>query len=95
MSGHNKWSKIKNKKSVEDAKKSKVFSILSKNISLEVKKSAGDKNSPNVRAAIEKARASNMPMVNIEKALNKQDKKGENLEEVLYEGYGPNGVGII
>lgn len=95
MSGHNKWSKIKNKKAVEDVKKSKIFSILSKNISLEVKKAGGDKNSPNVKTAVDKAKTANMPMVNIEKALNKQDKKGENLEEVLYEGYGPGGVGII
>lgn len=96
MSGHNKWSKIKNKKAVEDQKKSKTFSILSKMIALESKKSNGDKNSPGLRSVIERARGLNMPGDNIEKAIKKGvGLESTDFEEVVYEAYGPGGVAII
>lgn len=96
MSGHNKWSKIKNKKAVTDAQKSKVFSKFSQLITIESKKAKGDENSPSLRTVVERAKKENMPIVNIEKAI----KKGAgadvgSLEEVLYEAYGPGGVAII
>ena len=96
MSGHNKWSKIKHKKAATDAQKSKVFGKLAKFIAVESKKACGDVNSPSLRSAIEKAKQSNMPTDNINRAVQ----KGKNdtsavLEEVLYEAYGPGGVAIV
>ena len=96
MSGHNKWSKIKHKKGAEDAKKSKVFSMLARIIAIESKAAKGDVNSPRVRAVVEKARKSNMPKENIERAIAKGAGTGdESYEAVRYEGYGPAGVAII
>lgn len=96
MSGHNKWSKIKNKKAVEDAKKSKIFSMLSRAITIESKKSGGDKNSPNLKAVIDRARAANMPNDNIDRAVKKGvGNDAGNFEEVIYEAYGPGGSAII
>lgn len=96
MSGHNKWSKIKNKKATEDAKKSKLFSIYAQIISLEAKKSDGDINSPGLKKAIERARGINMPNDNIERAIKKGlGKESANLEEVFYEAYGPGGIAIL
>lgn len=96
MSGHNKWSKIKNKKAVTDAKKSKIFSMFAKMIAVESRKTKGDKNSPSLRAVMERAKAVNMPNDNIDRAVAKgAGGEGGNLEEVLYEAYGPGGVAII
>lgn len=96
MSGHNKWTQIKRQKGVEDAKKSKLFSLLAKTISVETKKSAGDKTAPGLRAAMEKARAANMPNDHIERAINNAlGASGKRSEEVLYEAYGPGGVAIL
>ncbi|HEY4506448.1 MAG TPA: YebC/PmpR family DNA-binding transcriptional regulator [Candidatus Paceibacterota bacterium] len=96
MSGHNKWSKIKHKKGAEDAKKSKVFSMLARTIAIESKAAKGDANSPRVRAVVEKARKSNMPKENIERAIAKgAGTGGEAYEAVRYEGYGPGGVALI
>jgi transcriptional/translational regulatory protein YebC/TACO1 len=64
MSGHNKWSKIKHKKAATDAKKGKIFSKHSANISIEVKKAGGDPNAANVLAAIERAKKDSMPKDN-------------------------------
>lgn len=96
MSGHNKWSKIKHKKALTDAKKSKVFSKFVKLIQVESKKSGGDTNSPGLRVAIEKARAENMPSDNIERAIAKgKTDTGAEAEPVLYEAYGPGGAAVI
>jgi YebC/PmpR family DNA-binding regulatory protein len=96
MSGHNKFSKIKHKKGAMDAKKSKVFSVLVKQIATESRIAKGDKNSPGLRVAIEKARAANMPLDNIERAIAKGAGLGEGkMEEFLCEAYGPGGVAII
>ncbi len=96
MSGHNKWSKIKHKKAVSDAKKSKEFSKLARLIAVESKKCGGDTNSPGLRAAIDKARGVNMPKDNIERAVEKgRADTGADLDALSFELYGPGGVAII
>jgi len=96
MSGHNKWSKIKNKKAVTDAQKSKIFSKLVRFITVESKKSKGDINSPNLRSAIEKAKEANVPNDNIERAIKKGTggESGE-MEQITYEAYGPGGCALM
>ncbi len=95
MSGHNKWSKIKHKKAATDAKKSAVFSKFTQLISFESKKVGGDTSSPGLKLAIERAKKSNMPNSNIERAISKGLNKQEDTEEFVYEAYGPDGVAII
>ncbi len=96
MSGHNKWSQIKNKKGAEDAKKSSEFGKLSRLITVEVKKADGNENSPGVRGAIERARRVNMPADNILRAVARgKSKDSAELLEVLYEAYGPGGAALI
>lgn len=96
MSGHNKWSKIKHKKALTDAKKSKVFTKYARLIASESKKCGGDISSPALKAVVESAKAINMPKDNIERAVQK-GKAGdsEDLERVLYEAYGPGGAALI
>ena len=96
MSGNNKWSKIKHKKESADAEKSRVFSKFVKLIQVESKKSKGDKNSPALRSAINKAKGENMPMDNIERAIAK-GKTGActDMEYVIFESYGYGGSAII
>src|SRR6185436_10478380 len=93
MSGHNKWAQIKHKKAITDSKKSKIFSKLVRYIATEAKLSGG-KDSPGLRAAIEKARKVNMPSENIEKAIKKAS-EGAKMEPILYETHGPGGVAIL
>ncbi len=96
MSGHNKWSKIKNRKAVTDAAKSKIFSKMARLISAASKEARGDTSSPTLRAVIEKAREYNMPASNIERAVKKgAGGDGEALEAITYEAYGPGGAAII
>ena len=94
MSGHNKWSKVKNKKAVTDAKKGKIYTKMAKVIAVEIKKANGDKNAAGVQAAVKKAREYNVPNENIERALKKNDNAAQ-MESILYEAYGPGGVGIM
>ena len=96
MSGHNKWSQIKVKKGKEDAKRSKIFSLYARIITVESKKAKGDRNMPNLRTAIERAKAVNMPNDNIDRAVAKgAGTDGGSIEEVMYEAYGPAGVAFI
>ncbi|MGB3922020.1 MAG: YebC/PmpR family DNA-binding transcriptional regulator [Minisyncoccia bacterium] len=96
MSGHNKWSKIKNKKAVTDAAKSKIFSKMARLISVASREAGGDTSSPALRAVVEKAREYNMPASNIERAIKKgAGGDNENLETVTYETYGPGGAALI
>lgn len=100
MSGHSKWSNIKNKKAATDARRSKEFTNISKMIMHAVKKSGitDPDDNPSLRLALDKARAVNMPSTNIQRAIDRASGKGEagvTLEEILYEGYGPHGVGIL
>lgn len=100
MSGHSKWSNIKNKKAATDARKSKEFTNVAKMIMYAVKKSGitDPNDNPALRLALDKARAVNMPGANIQRAIDRGSGKGEagvSLEEILYEGYGPGGVGFL
>ncbi|MBP6884648.1 MAG: YebC/PmpR family DNA-binding transcriptional regulator [Candidatus Pacebacteria bacterium] len=94
MSGHNKWSQIKRTKGASDAKKSQVFGKLARMISAQVKVAGGDRNAVLVRSAIEKARSADMPVDTIERAISKATEQ-KDLETIVYEAYGPAGVGII
>ena len=99
MSGHNKWSTIKRKKGALDAKRGKLFSRIVKEIHMAVKESgAVPENNPRIRLAIQNAKGANMPKENIDRAIKRatgEGKEGENFEEVMYEGYAPNGVAVI
>jgi len=96
MSGHNKWSKIKNKKEVTDAAKSKIFSKMAKLIATASREVKGDTSSPILRAAIDKAREYNMPADNIDRAVKKGvGADAEAMEAITYEAYGPGGVAIV
>jgi len=98
MSGHNKWSTIKHKKGALDAKRGKIFTKLIKEISVAAKLGGSDPASnPRLRTAIDKAKSENMPKDNIERAIKKGagEMDGVNYEEIVYEGYGPNGVAVL
>jgi len=96
MSGHNKWSKIKHKKGVTDAKKSKEFGRLVRDIKVAVREAGGNTDAPAVRLSIEKAKSVNMPKDNIDRAIKSaQGSEGENLETALYETYGPGGTALL
>ena len=97
MSGHNKWSKIKRQKGVADIKKGKIFSQLSKQITLEAKNGGDPAMNPALKFAVEKAKQANMPADNVEKAIKKGtgELEGGAIEEVLYEAYGPEGIALI
>ena len=98
MAGHSKWAKVKHFKGAIDAKRGKIFSKLSKEISIAAKLAGGDPAmNPRLRMVLLKCRASNMPNDNIERAIKKGtgDLEGVNYVEVTYEGYGPGGVAIL
>ena len=97
MSGHNKWSTIKHKKGAADAKRSKAFSKIVKEIQIAVKEAGPDPDAnPRLRLAISNAKGVSMPKDNIERAINKgKDKDASNFSEVNYEGYLPNGIAVF
>ena len=99
MAGHSKWSKVKRFKGAIDVKRGKIFSKLSKEISLAAKTGGGDPGAnPRLRSAILAARAQSMPNDNVERAIKRgtgEGKDGEQLNEITYEGYAPGGVAII
>ena len=99
MAGHSKWSKVKRFKGAIDAKRGKIFSKLSKEISIAAKVGGGDPNgNPRLRSAIQAARAQSMPNDNVERAIKRGTGEGvdaASYEEITYEGYGPGGVAII
>jgi YebC/PmpR family DNA-binding regulatory protein len=99
MAGHSKWSKVKRFKGAIDAKRGKVFSKLSKEITIAAKTGGGDPNgNPRLRSAIQAARAQSMPNDNIERAIKRgtgEDKDAQQFDEIVYEGYAPGGVAII
>jgi len=98
MSGHSHWSGIKHRKGVVDARRGKLFSKLARHITLAARKGGGDPdmNLP-LRYAIDRARAAHMPKDSIDKAVKKGtgEIEGEHLEEVVYEGVGPEGVQVV
>lgn len=98
MAGHSHWAGIKHKKGIADKKKGKVFSKWAKQIMAAARKGGGDPSmNLQLKYAIEKARASNMPKDKIERAIRKGtgELEGGELSELLYEGYGPGGVAIL
>ena len=98
MSGHSRWSKVKNYKGAVDAKRGKIFSKLSKEISVAAKMGGGDPNfNPRLRQAIATARGESMPVDNIDRAIKKGtgELEGGSYEEMIYEGYGPGGVAVL
>lgn len=98
MAGHSHWAGIKHKKALLDSKRGKLWSKLSKAIIVAAKLGGGDPNTnPRLRSAILDARAVSMPKENIERAIKRGtgELESENLEELVYEGYGPGGVAIM
>jgi YebC/PmpR family DNA-binding regulatory protein len=98
MSGHSKWATIKHKKAATDAKRGRVFTRLIREISIAARIGGGDSNSnPRLRTAILAAKNENMPNDNIERAIMRGtgQLEGEQYEEVMFEGYGPGGVGML
>ena len=98
MAGHNKWSKVKRLKAVTDARKGKVFSRLSRDITLAAKAGGGDpEGNARLRTLVLKARDANMPAENVDRAIKKGtgELPGVVYEEITYEGYGPGGVAFI
>ena len=97
MSGHSKWNNIKRKKEKTDAQKAKVFTKIGKEIAICVREGGGDPNSNGkLRELIYKAKASNVPNDNIERAIKKaMGADSVQYEEITYEGYGPSGFAVI
>ncbi len=97
MAGHNKWSKIKHKKGAADAKRSKIWTKIIREITVASRMGGEDPGSnPRLRKAIDDARYANMPKDNITRAIAKGlGGEGGNMEELVYEGYGPGGVAIV
>lgn len=98
MAGHSKWSNIKHKKEREDARRSRIFTKLGRQITVAARDGGGDPaTNSRLRLAIDTARAANMPMENIERAIKRGtgELEGANYEELTYEGYGPGGVAIL
>ena len=98
MSGHSKWSTIKRKKAATDAKRGQLFTRIAREITIAAREGGGDTDvNFRLRLVIDKAKQANMPKDNIERAIKRGtgELKGEALEEVLYEGYAPNGIALL
>ena len=97
MAGHSKWANIQHRKGRQDAARSKLFSKLSKEITVAAKMGDPDPDkNPRLRLAVKEAKANSMPKDNIDRAIKKaQGGEGDNYEEIRYEGYGPGGIAII
>jgi len=96
MSGHSKWSTIKREKGAKDAKRGAVFTQLGNQIAIAARGGADPTMNPTLALAIEKAKSSNMPLANIQRAIDRvADKNAAVLEEVTYEAYGPGGIALL
>lgn len=96
MSGHSKWATIKRAKGVNDAKRGAVFTKLGNQIAVAARGGTDPAMNPTLAMVIEKAKQANMPMSNIERAIQRvADKSAAAMEEVTYEGYGPGGIAVI
>jgi len=98
MSGHSKWATIKHKKAATDARRGKVFTKLIRELTIAARVGGGDPDSnPRLRTAIQAAKAENMPNENVQRAIVRGtgQLEGEQFEEVIFEGYGPGGVGML
>lgn len=96
MSGHSKWSTIKREKGAKDAKRGAVFTKIGNQIAIAARSGIDPAVNSTLALAIEKAKQANMPLANIQRAIDRvADKNAAALEEATYEGYGPGGIGII
>lgn len=96
MSGHSKWSTIKREKGAKDAKRGAVFTKIGNQIAIAARSGADPTLNSSLALAIEKAKSVNMPMSNIQRAIDRvADKSAAQLKEVTYEGYGPGGIAVI
>ena len=98
MSGHSKWSTIKRKKGANDAKRGKIFTKIIREVTVAARDGGGDENANvRLRSAVQNAKAANMPLATIERAIKRGtgEEEGAVYEEGLFEGYGPGGVAII
>lgn len=98
MAGHSKWKQIKHRKAAADAKRGQMFTKLIKEITVAARQGGGDAaGNPRLRAAIDAAKAANMPSENIDRAIKKGtgELEGVHYEEAVYEGYGPGGAAIL
>lgn len=96
MSGHSKWSTIKRQKAAKDAARGAVFTKLGNAIAIAARGGTDPETNFGLRMAIDKAKAANMPAANIQRSIDRvKDKNAAQLQEVLYEGYGPGGTAIL
>lgn len=96
MAGHSKWATIKRQKGINDAKRGAIFTKIGNQIAVAARGGTDPAMNPSLAMVIEKAKAANMPMSNIQRAIDRvSDRNAAALEEVTYEGYGPGGIGII
>jgi len=97
MAGHSKWAKIKRGKAVEDAKRGATFTRLGNAIAIAARGGADPDMNFTLRLAIDKAKQANMPLANIQRSIDRGSGKagGEQIQEVMYEGYGPGGVAVL
>jgi YebC/PmpR family DNA-binding regulatory protein len=96
MSGHSKWSTIKRKKGAADARRSRMFSRVSKEIQIAAREGGSDPDmNPRLRLAVANAKGVNMPKENIERAISRASKEADALQEVTFEGYAPHGIAIF
>ena len=98
MAGHSKWANIKHRKAGQDAKRAKVFTKIIRELTVAAKLGGGDvADNPRLRAVVDKALSANMTRDTIDRAVARGAGSGENenLEELVYEGYGPNGAAIL
>lgn len=98
MAGHSKWAKVKRAKAVTDSRRGKLFSRIAKEITIAAKAGGGNPDmNPRLRTILLKAREANLPAENIDRAIKKGtgEIEGQMIEQIVYEGYGPAGVGLI
>jgi YebC/PmpR family DNA-binding regulatory protein len=99
MSGHSKWAQIKRQKGVNDARRGAIFTRIGREITVAAREGGGDPDANfRLRLAAQRAREVNMPQENIQRAISRgtgADKEGGQLEELMYEGYGPGGVAVM
>lgn len=96
MSGHSKWETIKRQKGANDAKRGALFTKLGNAIAIAARSGTDPETNFSLRLAIDKAKAANMPMANVQRAIDRvADKNAAQLHEVLYEGYGPGGIAVL
>ena len=97
MSGHSKWANIKHRKGAQDAKRGKIFTRIIKELTISARDGGADpETNPTLRLAIQNAKGANMPKDTMERAIKKgAGGEGENLQEMNFEGYAPNGIAIF